>query len=167
MKRIIVLGCPGSGKSTFAVKLSKVLNLPLYHLDNIWWKKDRTHISRNEFDEKLQELLDKEQWIIDGDYSRTYEVRIKSADTVIFLDYDVGTCLESIYNRTGKVRNDIPWVETETDEELVRMVKSYNDVNRPLLMELFRKYNDKSIIKFKDRDEAERWLTGLSETTEV
>ena len=53
MKKIIVLGCSGSGKSTFAIKLHEKLGLPLYHLDNIWWKDDRTHISREEFDEKL------------------------------------------------------------------------------------------------------------------
>ena len=53
MKKIIVLGCSGSGKSTFAIKLHEKLGLPLYHLDNIWWKDDRTHMSREEFDEKL------------------------------------------------------------------------------------------------------------------
>ena len=58
MKKIIVLGCSGSGKSTFAVQLHNITKLPLYHLDNIWWKRDRTHISRDEFDRKLDELID-------------------------------------------------------------------------------------------------------------
>ena len=63
MKKIIVLGCSGSGKSTFAIKLHEKLGLPLYHLDNIWWKDDRTHISREEFDEKLDGLIKLDSWI--------------------------------------------------------------------------------------------------------
>ena len=55
--KIIVLGCSGSGKSTFSRKLHEKTNLPLIHLDNIWWKPDRTHISRDEFDHKLEEIL--------------------------------------------------------------------------------------------------------------
>ena len=58
--RIIVLGCSGSGKSTFARRLHACTNLPLIHLDNVWWKADRTHISRKEFDHRLEKLLDPE-----------------------------------------------------------------------------------------------------------
>ena len=57
MKRAIVLGCSGSGKSTFSIQLHNLTGLPLYHLDNIWWNSDRTHISREEFDLKLNELV--------------------------------------------------------------------------------------------------------------
>lgn len=71
--KIIVLGCSGSGKSTFSKKLHDITGLPLLHLDNIWWMPDRSHISREEFDRKLGEILQMEKWIIDGDYSRTYE----------------------------------------------------------------------------------------------
>ncbi len=61
-------------------KLHEVTQLPLIHLDNIWWKKGRTHISREEFDKKLAEILRGDKWIIDGDYSRTYEVRSGKQD---------------------------------------------------------------------------------------
>lgn len=57
MKKILVLGCSGSGKSTFSIKLHEKTKLPLYHLDNIWWKADRTHISKDEFDEILSDLV--------------------------------------------------------------------------------------------------------------
>ena len=94
--RIIILGCTGSGKSAFAKQLHECTGLPLYHLDNIWWKKDRTHISRQEFDRKLETILKGEKWIIDGDYSRTFEVRIRSCDTIIVLDYGEEECMEGI-----------------------------------------------------------------------
>ena len=108
-KRILVLGCPGSGKSTFARQIRNQTGLPLIHLDDLWWRPDRTHISREDFDRKLETLLASEQWIIDGNYRRTYAVRIRACDTVVFLDYDEETCLRGITERVGKKREDMPW----------------------------------------------------------
>ena len=84
-KKIIVLGCSGSGKSTFSRKLHELTGLPLTHLDNVWWKADRTHISRDEFDKALDRILQGKEWIVDGDYSRTYDIRFQACDTVFFL----------------------------------------------------------------------------------
>ena len=84
MKKIIVIGPGGAGKSYFSKELSQILDIPVYHLDNIFWNKDKTHISREEFDLKLNEILKEESFIIDGDYSRTYEIRMKNSDTIFF-----------------------------------------------------------------------------------
>ena len=65
-QKIIVVGCPGSGKSTLSKELRDVTGLPLFHLDNIWWKPDKSHISREEFDQKLDEILLTDRWMIDG-----------------------------------------------------------------------------------------------------
>ena len=157
-KKIIILGCPGSGKSTFAKRLHDRTDIPLIHLDNIWWKEDRSHISRDEFDIKLEAVLNEDEWIIDGDYSRTYEVRIRNCDTIIFLDYDLDTCMEGITIRTGQKREDIPWVEEELDEELVEDVRNYHQIKYPILMELFKKYQDKQLIIFKNRADADKWI---------
>ena len=67
LNRIVVLGCPGSGKSTFARSLAAKTGLPLVHLDNVWWRADGTHIPREEFDRALDEILQGEKWIMDGD----------------------------------------------------------------------------------------------------
>ena len=75
MKRVIVIGSPGAGKSTFSRKLKNRTGIPLYHLDNIWHLPDRTTISREAFDEKLSAILETDSWIIDGNYSRTLELR--------------------------------------------------------------------------------------------
>lgn len=78
MKKIIVIGCPGSGKTTFAKKLGKAMGLPIYHLDAIWHKPDKTHIPREEFDLRQEEIFATEAWIIDGNYRRTVEMRVNA-----------------------------------------------------------------------------------------
>ncbi len=160
-QKIIILGCPGSGKSTLAKKLHDTTRLPLFHLDAIWWKADRSHISRDEFDQKLHEILQTDQWIIDGDYSRTYEIRFKSCDTVIFLDYSVDECMRGIKERVGKARTDMPWTEQELDPELVQLVENYPKDNRPVILSLLEKYPDVTPFVFKSRLEASEWLENL------
>lgn len=163
MKKIIVIGPSGSGKSEFSRRLHHKLNLPLYSLDNIWWKEDKTHISREEFDAKLKEILNLDEWIIDGDYSRTYEVRIKSCDTIIFLDYPLDVCLKGVESRIGKNRPDIPWVESKFDPEFKEWIISWFDNKLPKLIELLKKYKDeKEIIIFKSREEADKFLNSLT-----
>ena len=159
MKKVLVLGCSGSGKSAFAIKLHELIDLPLYHLDNVWWNADRTHISRDEFDAKLDEIVKRDSWIIDGDYSRTYEKRIAACDTIFFLDYGERVCMDGIIGRVGQDRPDIPWTENELDPELVELVRNYEKDNKPTLIELFSKYPEKELITFKTREEAQRWIS--------
>lgn len=158
MKRIMVIGCPGSGKSVFSIRLHEKTGLSLYHLDNIWWKPDRTHISREEFDAALASILEKDEWIIDGSYSRTFEPRIAACDTAILLDYDTDVCMQGIIERVGQTRPDIPWTEQTLDPELMELVRTYKERNNPVLHELFRRYPDKDVRIFSTREEADRWL---------
>ena len=160
--KIIVLGCSGSGKSTFSRKLQEVTGLPLVHLDNIWWRSDKSHISRAEFDQKLDVILQGDQWIVDGDFSRTYEVRFKACDTIIFLDYSLDECMNGIKERVGKERTDAPWIEQSLDPELVRLVEDYEKENRPLVLSLIEKYSQKNTFVFKSRPEADEWLKSIS-----
>ncbi len=158
MNRIIVIGSPGSGKSVFSRKLGEVTGLPVIHLDNLWWKPDRTTVTREEFDEKLAAVLKEDRWIIDGDYRRTLEVRMKRCDTVIFLDYPLEVCLQGISERILAPREDLPWVEEEIDPELLQRVRDYRQERRPKVRELLAKYREKQIVILKSRQEADRWL---------
>ncbi len=109
MKKIIVIGSPGAGKSTFARKLRDKTGLPLYYLDMIWHKPDKTNISKKEFDQRLSEIIACENWIIDGNYQRTIEARLKACDTVFLLDYPLEICLSGAIERVGIKREEMPW----------------------------------------------------------
>jgi adenylate kinase family enzyme len=164
MKKVIVIGCPGSGKSTFSVALRRATGLPLFHLDMMYWNADKTAVERTVFLERMNETLGRSEWIIDGDYRSTMEQRMQACDTVIFLDYPPQVCLDGIRERHGKARSDMPWVESgEEDAEFVEAVKNYNLQRRPQVMELLAKYSDKDIFVFENRDEAAEFLLGLQQ----
>jgi len=159
MKKVIIIGCPGSGKTTFAEKLQRVTNLPLYYLDAIWHKPDRTHISREEYDKKLSEIFQTEEWIIDGNYSRTIEERIQNSDTIFLFDLPTEVCLQGATERLGKERYDVPWIDTELDPKLQHEIEEFPDKVLPRIYELLEKYSDgKKVIIFKSREEIDEYL---------
>ena len=161
MKKIIVIGCPGSGKTTLAEKLEEKTGLPLYHLDAIWHKADRTHISRDEFDTRLGEILALDSWIIDGNYTRTLERRIAACDTVILFDLPTELCLEGAISRLGKGRCDMPWTDTELDPWLKNEIEIFPQKHLPVIYELLEKYSEKNIVIFKSRKDADEFLLKL------
>ena len=160
MKKIIVIGCPGSGKSTVSRALHNKTGIPLYHLDMMYWNADKTTVEKNVFLERLSAVLKKDAWIIDGNYGSTMELRMAVCDTVIFLDYPLDVCLGGIKERRGKPRGDMPWIETEEDAEFIEFIKSYNEQQKPKVLELLEKYSDKNIVILRSREQAAAFLNG-------
>ena len=159
MKRVIVIGCPGSGKTTFAEKLHRITGLPLYYLDAIWHKPDRTHISREEFDQRIQEIFAEDRWIIDGNYSRTVEMRLRECDTVFLFDLPTDVCLQGAAQRLGKGRYDLPWIDTELDPEFENHIKEFSTHTLPKLYALIEQYRaEKQVVIFRSREDADAFL---------
>lgn len=159
MQKAIVIGCPGAGKSTFARKLRDVTNLPLFYLDMLWHKPDKTNISREEFDRKLYDILNKDEWIIDGNYQRTLEVRLKACDTVFLLDFSSEDCIRGVQSRIGKIREEMPWIETEFDEEFRRAIMEFHTMKIPQIYMLLDTYRDgREIVVFQSRKEADEYI---------
>lgn len=159
MKKVIVIGCPGSGKTTFAEKLNKLTGLPLYYLDAIWHKPDKTHIPREEFDRRISEIFATPVWIIDGNYNRTIETRLQQCDTVFLFDLPAEVCIQGATDRLGKGRYDLPWIEKELDPEFETFIRDFSKTSLPKIYELLEKYKSKvQITVFKSREEADEYL---------
>lgn len=160
MKKVIVIGCPGSGKSTFSGLLHQATGIPLFHLDMMYWNADKTVVEKDVFRERLSEVMRQNEWILDGNYGSTMEWRMQACDTVFFLDYPTNVCLEGIRARRGKARPDMPWTETEGEEdaEFVEFVRGYHVESRPKVLDLLRKYSEKEVIVLHSRREADEWL---------
>ena len=140
MDKIIVIGCPGSGKTTFSEKLNKITGIPLYHLDTIWHKPDKTHIPRENFDNAITEIFLTDKWIIDGNYNRTIEIRLKHCDTVFLFDLPTEVCIQGATKRLGKERYDLPWIEKELSPSFKQEIEMFRVNKLPNIYELLVKY---------------------------
>lgn len=166
MRKILVIGCPGAGKSTFARKLAYKTGLPLHYLDQLFWHDDQTTVSVEEFDGTLAKILDEDQWIIDGNYLRTMPQRLQACDTVFYLDYPMSLCLESVIQRRGKRRPDLPWVEPENlhDPEFqafLQYIRDFPHQQKPLIEQLLLTHSDKTCQRFTNRKMAETFLNEM------
>ena len=163
MKRILVIGCPGSGKSYFAKRLGVILNIPVIHMDNLYWNKDKTSITREELVEKLQPYLEKDSWIIDGNYHHTLKTRIAYATDVFFLDVSREECIRGMLERIDQERDDIPWVETKEDaEELIAWTKDYENRTKEEEKALLDQYKHVKVHTLKSREEINAYLEKIS-----
>ena len=160
MKKILIIGCPGSGKSTFARALHAATGLPLTYLDMLYWNADRTTVSKDVFLSRLQEVLQQDTWIIDGNYASTLPLRLDACDTVFFLDYPMDICLEGIRKRMGTARPDMPWIETEEDPEFLDFVRSFSETTRPTVLRLLQECSLNTHI-FHSREETDKFLQSL------
>ena len=163
MQKILIIGCPGSGKSSFARALHAKTGLPLCHLDLLYWNADRTTVPAAVFQDRLRAVLETDAWIIDGNSCSTLELRLQACDTVFFLDLPCDVCLKGIQERRGKPRPDMPWIEpAETiDEEFLSFVQNFRKDTRPQVLALLEKYAGKRVVIFHSHAEAEHFLHQL------
>ena len=161
MKKVIIIGCCGSGKSTFARHLHACTGIPLFYLDQLNWNADKTTVEKEVFLKRVQDVIQKDSWIIDGNYGSSIEMRMQACDTLFFLDYSVDICIQGIHERVGKIRADMPWVEHEVDEDLIEFVKNYEREDRPEVLNLLSRYKEKEIHLFRTRKDAKIYLESL------
>lgn len=159
MNKVIVIGCPGSGKSEFSRKLKDITNNPLFHLDMIYHNSDGTHISKEELEDKLKEIFKNKSWIIDGNYQKTIEMRIKECDSIFLLDLPTEVCIQGATERIGTQRQDLPFVEEKLDENFKKTILNFKAEKLPRIYELLEKYGkDKSITVFKSRNDIDNYI---------
>ena len=167
MKRVMIIGCGGAGKSTLARALGEKTGLPVVHLDQIWWAPGNwQHIEKPEFDEKLALELQKPRWILDGNFNRTIEARLEVCDTVIYLDYPRLVCLKNWLGRVvknwGRHRPDMTEGCNEWfDPDMMNWIWNFNKKNRVRYYALLNNAGDKKVVILKSRRQAQKFLDSL------
>ena len=166
MKRIMIIGCGGAGKSTLARQLGEKTGLPVVHLDKLFWRPGWEHISRDEFDVLHREALMGEKWILDGNFDRTMEERIKHCDTVIYLDFSRSACLYGVAKRIlttyGKVRPDMgEGCPERFDMDFLKWVWNFNKNKRENTYRLLNEAEGIEKIVLKNRRAVRAFLKSL------
>ena len=166
MERIIIIGCGGAGKSTLARQLGEKLDIPVIHLDRLFWRPGWVQVSPEEFDELHRAEISKDRWIIDGNFGRTIPERLARCDTVIYLDYPRLVCMKNWIGRViknwGRHRADMAEGCSEWfDPDMAKWIWNFNKKNRKRYYELLSTAKDKRIVILKSRRQAERFLDSI------
>jgi adenylate kinase family enzyme len=164
MRKILVIGSGGAGKSTFSRRLGKILDLEVIHLDVLYWHRGWVETPKPEWRRTVEELVKRDSWIIDGNYSGTFDIRFEACDTVIFLDVPRLICLWRLLKRKALYRSvGRPDMAQGCDEKLslefIRWVWAYPTRVRPKVMRLLRESSaSKNIFHLRKRADIEGFL---------
>ena len=164
MRRVLVIGSGGAGKSTFAVQLGERTGLPVIHLDALFWRAGWRETPREEWAARVEELLARDEWIMDGNYGGTMERRLAACDTVVFLDFHRALCLWRVIKRRarhrGRSRPDMAeGCEERLTWEFIRWVWDYPRTRRPgVLKRLSELSEGQRVFVLRSPREAQRFL---------
>jgi adenylate kinase family enzyme len=172
MKRVMIIGCGGSGKSTLAVRLGEALSLPVHHLDSRFWQPGWYGMPKDAWRALQTELCAQPNWIMDGNYSSTMDVRFARADTVIFLDLPTVTCLLGAIRRYvqfhGRSRPDMAvGCPERLDWTFLTWILAYRRSRRPgVVTRLKELETSKRIVILPSRRAVRQYLTEISSHSE-
>jgi adenylate kinase family enzyme len=167
VKRVLVIGSGGSGKSTFARRLGEMLRLEVIHLDKIYWHPGWVETPREEWLRKVDELCRGESWVMDGNYSGTLDRRLEACDTVVFLDLPRTLCLRRVLKRMLTYRKSVRPDMTEGCPErlslkFLRWVWNYPTKSRPKVLGLLEGHSaGRRVFRLRTAAEVESFLEGL------
>ncbi len=165
MQRVLIIGIPGGGKSTFARRLAEVTKLPLVHLDREFWQAGWRQPDPAHWELRQIELAAGEQWIIEGNYDRGLPLRLPRADTVILFDiprlralWRVGRRIVTTY---GRVRPDMAeGCPEQIDPDFIKYIWRFPSARRPRIDAALQAHDITPLVFKSDRDSA-RYLASL------
>ena len=168
MKRVLVIGSAGAGKSTFARRLGEKTGLEVIHLDKLYWKPNWVETTdKVEWRRILAEILRGESWIIDGNYGSTMEMRLEASDTVILLDFPRYVCIWRALKRVVLYRNRTrpdmaEGCNEKIDWEFLAWIWYYPKRSKPKVENLLRRSeNEKKVVRLRSKTEIENFIAKL------
>lgn len=164
MNKVLIIGSPGSGKSTLSNNLRTQLRLPLYHLDKINWKNNKDYLSREEFNTELVKVLKTDRWIIDGNYNRTMALRATYADTIIWLDAPRTLCLYRVSKRYfSYFRKQTPFGNpNKLSLKFLLFVWRFKKNNVPNIQQIIDEHaSEKQIIKLTSDEDVATFINSI------
>ena len=162
MDRIAIIGCGGSGKTHLANQLAALLDLPLTHLDALYYDADWNPRPPDDFARHQQQLVDTPRWLLEGNYAGTLPIRLARADTVVFLDLPAAVCLTGILQRRWRYRGGQHTRDGVYDRitwNFVRYVWGYRNTMRPRVRDLLAEHGrHATLITLTSRRQTARFL---------
>ncbi|HWS54114.1 MAG TPA: DNA topology modulation protein [Pyrinomonadaceae bacterium] len=164
MRRILVIGSGGAGKSTFARRLGAALGLEVIHLDALYWRAGWVETPKDEWRERVEGLVRREAWVMDGNYGGTLELRLAACDTVVFLDLPRVVCVWGVLRRAlrhrGESRPDMArGCPERVTPAFLRWVWGYPSRSRPKVLRLLAEHAaGRRVVRLRSRAEAEEFL---------
>jgi adenylate kinase family enzyme len=170
MKRILIIGCGGAGKSTLARRLGEILHIEVFHLDKLYWQPNWIEPPKDVWKSTLEEILKRDSWIMDGNFGGTMEMRLQACDTAIFLDLPPTVCLYRILKRRLKYRNTnrpdmTVGCNEKVDFKFLGWIWNYRKINKPKVTELLDKTKPAQIHHFTTTAEVENFIVNLRENS--
>lgn len=165
MKRILIIGSGGAGKSTLAPRLGKKMGIEVVHLDKLFWHPGWVPTEKAEWSEVVRQALEKDSWIMDGNFGGTLEMRIRACDTIIFLDIPRHICIYRILKRWVMYNRDTrpdmaEGCEERFDWEFFKWVWDYPKRSKPEKELVLNRYaGEKQIIRLRSNKEIEEFLS--------
>ena len=166
MKKIIVIGSGGAGKSTFSRQLGEKLGIPVVHLDKLFWHPNWTRTPEDEWVEIVQREIARDEWIMDGNFGSTREMRMQACDTVIFLDMPRWLCIYRILKRTifyhrGTRPDMAEGCHERFDLEFILWVWNYPNGGRKRVIGELERHPEKNIVFLRSTRDIDSFLKGL------
>lgn len=139
MRRVVIIGPYGAGKTWLAHELGVALQIPVHHLDALRWQSDWTLLPRPEWLSLLERLVAGDAWVMDGNFEGTLDVRLQRCETIILLDAPLSLSLvRTVRRRLSRAkRHDLPpELRERLNLNLLRLFVRYRRDVRPKLLEL-------------------------------
>lgn len=162
MKKVLIMGCPGSGKARLAVRVGQITGLDVYHIKDDRFSERHTEEEVQAWRDAVQKIVDRDGWVIEGTQSITYDIRIQHADTVLFVKQKPLMCLWKFIKKSFRERKSLDAYRLRLTKDMFKKIMAYRKLRVPLINELIEKNKiHLDVVFFEDDNQINMYLENL------